>query len=87
MYAAVGQCLAKPKSTNLICPVAEISTFSSVYPGAVDFERVAVNAVGRVVKKQRALLDLLGKLENARGLLESIKEIGDTVKEVSEADC
>ena len=46
-----------------------------------------VNTARPVVEKQRVLLDLLSKLEYARGLLESIKEMGDTVKEVSEADC
>ena len=65
---------------------AEITlTFSNIKPGAVGSERVAVNAARRVIEKQRVLFDLLGKLEHARGFLESIKEIGDTVKEVSEA--
>ena len=58
---------------------------SDIAPGGVGSERRAVNAARQVVEKQRVLLDLLSKIEHARGFLESIKEIGDSVKEVSDA--
>ena len=55
-------------------------------PGEAGSERAAIDAARRIVREQRVLLDFLGRMEHIRGILESAKEIGDTVKEVSKVD-
>ena len=60
-------------------------SLSGIEPGEVGSGRAAVDATRQVVREQRVLLDFLGRMEHIRGIVESIKEIGDTVKEVSKA--
>ena len=61
-------------------------SLSDIKPREVGFERTAISAARRIVKEQYVLLDFLDRMENIRGFLESVKEIGEANKEVSKTD-
>ena len=61
-------------------------SLSDIKSREVRSERTAISAARRIVKEQYVLLDFLDRMENIRGFLESVKEIGEVVKEVSKTD-
>ena len=61
-------------------------SLSDIKPGEIGSGRAAVDATRQVVREQRVLLDFLGRMEHIRAFLESVRGIGDVVKEVSKAD-